>query len=82
MSRLVEELVKSGQPHNLMCPNILMWVKWKILRRESTIIAESLLVVVLLESGATPLTQIRDGNSALSQFVMQHTTVSKVIHWV
>ena len=54
----------------------------------STTIADSLLVVtVLKESSATPLTQMSDGSPALFHIVMQHTTVRKlmvkvmVIHW-
>ena len=71
MSQLVEGFVKSGQCKNLMSiPTLTL---------ESTIIVESLLVVVVQESGATPLTQISDGNSALPEFVMKHTTVREVI---
>ena len=73
MSQLVEELVKSGQPRNLMIAGIL--------RRESTTIAETLMGI-LKESGATPLTQLENGSTALFQFVVQHTTVRKAIHWV
>ena len=53
---------------------------------ESTTIAETLLVSVM-QSGATPLTQMSDGSPALFHIVMQHTTVRKlmvkvmVIHW-
>ena len=77
MSQLVGYLVKSGQPHNLMSIPTLML--------ESTIIAESQLVVVQVqESGATPPIQIRDWSSVLSQFVKQHTTVRQKsnIPWV
>ena len=74
MSRLVEELVKSGQPHNLMIAGILSW--------ESTTTAGIQMVLILKESGVTPLTQISDGNSALFHIVMQHTTVKMAILWV
>ena len=40
------------------------------------------LCVLLKESGATPLIQIRNGSTALSRDVMQHTTVKEVIRWV
>ena len=81
MSQLVEGLVRSGQRHNLMCPNILMLERWEILRRESTTTA-GIRVVILEESGVTPQTQISDLSFAPSQYVMQHTTVRKVIRWV
>ena len=74
MSRLTGELVKSGQPHNLMSISTLM--------SESTIIAESLLTVVLQESGATPPTQKSAGSTVLFHTVMQHTAVRKEIRWV
>ena len=63
MSRLVEELVKSGQRHSLMIiMTILMW--------ESTTIAEILdLLRILEECGVTPLIQISAGSTALFQNV-------------
>ena len=80
MSQLVEGLVKSGQRHSLMIiMTILMW--------ESTTTAE-ILMGVLKESGATPLTQIRNGSTAMSKDAMQHTTVRRLAlglgnrHWV
>ena len=73
MSHLVEELVKSGQHHNLMGTIILMW--------ESTTIA-GILMGIPMECGVTPLIQIEDGSTALSRDVMQHSTVRKAIHWV
>ena len=73
MSRLVEGLVKSGQHNNHIKPIFLMW--------ESTTTAGTQMGI-LQESGATPLTQIRNGSIAMSKGVMPHTTVRKVIHWV
>ena len=73
MSQLVEGLVKSGQRQNLMSTHILIW--------ESTTTA-GILMGILVESGATPLTQISDGNSALFPIVMQHTFVKMAILWV
>ena len=70
MSQQAEGLVKTGQCHSLMRIAILMW--------ESTTTA-GILLGILVESGATPLIQISGGSSALFQFVMQHTTVRKVI---
>ena len=74
------ELVRSGQSQNLMSIDSLVL--------ESTTIAETLLVVVVQESGATPLTQMSDGSPALFHIVMQHTAVrtglrmvDMVIHW-
>ena len=72
MSQLVGELVKSGQPHNLMSIPTLML--------ESTITA-GILMAILVVSGATPLIQISDGSNVLSHIVIQHT-VRKAIHWV
>ena len=74
------ELVRSGQSQNLMRMDSLDM---------STTIADSLLVVtVLKESSATPLTQMSDGSPALFHIVMQHTAVrtgirmvDMVIHW-
>ena len=77
MSQLVEGLVKSGQHNNLMSISSIMW--------ESTTIAGIQMPLesrCLWESGATPLTQICFGNTALFHDVMPHTTVRKVIHWV
>ena len=37
---------------------------------------------ILVESGATPLTQKSFGNIAMSKGVMHQTTVRQVIHWV
>ena len=62
MSQKAEELVRSGQPYNLMSMTILMW--------ESTTIA-GIILGILKESGVTPLTQISDGSTALSQYVRQ-----------
>ena len=74
MSQLVGYLANSGQPHNLMCPNILMW--------ESITTAGIQIQIIMEASGATPLIQIGDSSTALSQYVMQHTTVKEVIRWV
>ena len=74
MSQIVEELVRFGKPHNLTSIRSLM--------SESTIIADNLLALLVQESGATPLTQISAGNTALFQFVIQHTNVKWVILWV
>ena len=73
MSQQAEELVRHGQPRNLMSTPILMW--------EITTIA-GILIGVPREFGVTPLTQIRNGNIVMSKGVMQHTTVRKAIHWV
>ena len=62
MSQLVEELVRSGQPRNLMSTHILMW--------ESTTIA-GILMGILEESGASPLIQRSNGSTALFQAVLQ-----------
>mgnify|MGYP001200926431 CR=1 FL=1 len=74
------ELVRSGQSQNLMSIESLVL--------DSTTIAETLLVVVVQESGATPLTQMSDSSPALFHIVMQHTTVRTgirmvvmVMHW-
>ena len=75
------ELVRSGQSQNLMSIDTLVL--------ESTTIAECLLVVIVVkESGATPLTQMSDSSPALFHIVMQHTTVrtgirmvDMVMHW-
>ena len=69
MSQSVEGLVKSGQRHNTL------------LRWESTTTA-GILIATLKESGATPLTQISGGKSALFLFVTLHTNVRKVIRRV
>ena len=76
MSQTVEEFVKPGQLKNLISMVKLRW--------ESTTIAGTLqrLVLGVKESGATPLAQIRDGSTALSQFVLQHMNVKKVTHLV
>ena len=74
MSQLVEELVKSGQRHNLMSTNMLMW--------ESTTTAGIQVQIFMGASGATPLIQRSGWKSALSRFVMQHMTVRKAIPWV
>ena len=74
MSRLVEELVKSGQRHNLMSTHLPVW--------DSTITAGIQMDGILEESGASPLTQISYGSTALFHIVMQHSTVRKVIRWV
>ena len=58
--QLVEELVNPGQNKNLMSIQIPKW--------ESTTTAGTLLGI-LKESGATPLIQISDGSTALSQSV-------------
>ena len=60
MSQKAEELVRLGQPRNLMIARILVW--------ESTTIA-GIQMGILKESGATPLTQISDGSTALSLYV-------------
>ena len=73
MSQQAEELVKPGQHKNLMSTMLHGW--------ETTTIAGTQLGF-LEESGATPLIQISGGSTALSRFVIQHTTVRKVIHWV
>ena len=73
MSQLVERLVRSGQLHNLMGTIILMW--------ESTITA-GIQMGILMEFGASPLILRNNGSTALSQDVMQHTNVKKVIPWV
>ena len=74
MSQLVEELVRSEQHNNLM--GILLEQN-----TESTIIA-GIRIEILKESGAIPLTQLKNGSIALFQFVVQHTTARKAIHWV
>ena len=74
MSQIVEELVRFGKPHNLTSIRSLM--------SESTIIADNLLALLVQESGATPLTPICDGNTALFQLVIQHTNVKRATHWV
>ena len=75
MSRIVEGLVKSGQHKNLM--SIPLEQNWG-----STTTAGIQVVLLLQESGVTPLTQISDGSTALFHHVIQHTTVRKGIHWV
>ena len=62
MSQQAEELVRHGQPRNLMSMTLLMW--------ESTTIA-GILMIILMESGASPLIQISDGSTALSLYVRQ-----------
>ena len=73
MSQGVGELVSSGMLHTLMSTHSLMW--------ESTTTA-GILRASLVVSGASPLTHIRDGSTALFHHVMQHTTVKKAIRWV
>ena len=73
MSQVVEGLVRYGQHNNLMSTTRLMW--------ESTTTA-GILMAILLESGATPLTQISDGKPALFHIVIQHTFVKMAILWV
>ena len=75
MSRIVEGLVKSGQHKNLM--SIPLEQNWG-----STTTAGIQVVFFLRESGASPLTQMSYGITALFQYVMQHTTVKEVIRWV
>ena len=72
MSQKVEELVRSGQRQNLMIMTSLMW--------ESITTAETRMGN-LMESGATPLTQMCGGSTALFQYV-EHITVRKVIRMV
>ena len=60
--QLVVELVNPGQNKNLMSIQIPKW--------ESTTSAGTLMGI-LEESGATPLIQISDGSTALSQSVHQ-----------
>ena len=77
MSQLVGEFANPGQHNNLMSISSIMW--------ESTTIAGiqiSMECGGIWESGATPLIQMRNGNTALFHDVMPHTTVRKVIHWV
>ena len=59
---ILGELANSGQPHNLMSTTILRW--------ESTTTA-GILMAILVESGATPPIQMRNGIIALSQHVDQ-----------
>ena len=73
MSQLAEELVSFGLPQNLISTALLMW--------ESTTTAE-IQVGTMVESGASPLTPISYGSSALFRYVTLHTTVRKVIHLV
>ena len=54
MLQLVEGPVKTGQPHNLMNQNGLMWGRWERLSLEITTFAGTLLGLVEV-SGATPL---------------------------
>ena len=73
MSQLAGELVKSGQPHNLMSiPTLIL---------EITITA-GIPMAILKVSTVTPLTQISAGSTALFHDVMPHTTVRKAIPWV
>ena len=57
MSQLVDESVRSGQPHNLMNMTSLMW--------ESTTVA-GIQMGMLQEFGAIPLIQGSDGSIVLS----------------
>ena len=59
---ILGELVKSGQRQSLMSTVLLMW--------ESTTTA-GILMAILVESGVTPLTQMRNGSIALFQYVDQ-----------
>ena len=77
MSQLVEELVKSGQHNILMSNGLLRWESTTTVGIQMAIL-ECGMESGLLESGATPLIQISDGNPALFHIVMQHTTVRKV----
>ena len=73
MSRLVEGLVRCGQPHNPMIAGFLSW--------ESTTTA-GIQMRHLAEYGVTLLIQMRNGSIALFQYVVhQHTTARKAIHW-
>ena len=62
MSRQVEEIVRSGQHHNLISTHILMW--------ENTTTV-GILMMILWVSIVTPLIQISDGSTALFQYVHQ-----------
>ena len=62
MSQLVEGLVRSGQHKNPMSTTMLSW--------ESTTTA-GILMAILVESGVTPLIQMRNGSIALFQYVDQ-----------
>ena len=62
MSQLVEGLVRSGQHKNHGSTTMLSW--------ESTTTA-GILMAILVESGVTPLTQMRNGSIALFQYVDQ-----------
>ena len=68
MSQQVEGLVRSGQPWNLMNTALLIW--------ENTTIA-GILMRLLMESGATPLIQTKDGTTVLFQDVMHITNVKR-----
>ena len=62
MSQLVEGLVKSGQHNNLM--SILLAQNWEII----TIVG--IQMDILMEFGATPLTQISSGSTAPFQYAI------------
>ena len=61
MSRLVEELVEYGHHCNLMKSGILSWV--------GSTTSAGIQMQILMESGATPLTQTWNGSTALFQYV-------------
>ena len=69
MSQKAEELVRSGQPRNLIKACILTW--------EITTVA-GILMIILMESGASPLTQMSNGSTALSLYV-RHQPVLRLI---
>ena len=73
MSLLAEELVSDGHPCSPIFTKLLMW--------ESIITAGNLVLNPFLESGASPLTLIRGGSTALCQDVdlsQQVMTVRKL----
>ena len=75
MSQLVGELVKCGQQNNrIMSTALLMW--------ESITTAGIQVVRKKVESGASPLIQIRNGSTALFHIAIEHTNAKISIHGV
>ena len=70
ITRSVEGLVKPGHPRNPMNPSSQTWARWERLRQEITTTAGTRMGI-LEESGATPLIQICDLNTALFQSAEQ-----------
>ena len=70
MSRLVGKLVKSGQYNNIVSTHFLIW------ESRTTV---GIRMGTLVESGASPLTQINNGSTALFQMCLKVTEGARLL---